>query len=154
MNKTQKLKSIILDNYKSINKFAEVCDIPTSTLRSALDNDIGGMAVDRVIKICDILNIDVKTFEPIVEFTTRNTISISENKLLHSFNKLNDLGKNEAIKRVDELTYINKYTEIESNQRCLSYLSPVAAHDDNLTVEEKNRMDEIITKKLKDLGKL
>ena len=85
-----------------------------------------------------------------------DAISIEEHKLLKNFNKLNKTGKDEAIKRVEELTYINKYidaneTKVDENS---SYLNPVAAHDDNLTIEEKNRMDEIILKKLKELGKL
>lgn len=51
--KSEKLKSAILSQYKSIRKFSEAVDIPNSTIVSALDNGIGGMAVDKVIKICD-----------------------------------------------------------------------------------------------------
>ena len=84
------------------------------------------------------------------------TLSNKEETLLHNFNKLNDIGKNEAIKRVEELTYISKYSNSNNIKvdEDSSYLNPVAAHDDNLTSEEKNRMDEIILKKLKELGKL
>ena len=79
-------------------------------------------------------------------------ISLNEKNLLSKFNELNDLGKREALKRVDELTYINKYTNIDLKQTDdLSYLNPIAAHDDDLTDEEKNRMDEIIAKKLEKL---
>lgn len=35
----------------------------------------------------------------------------SEDELLESFFQLNDMGKHEAIKRVEELTLIKKYTE-------------------------------------------
>ena len=45
--------------------------------------------------------------------------------LLNNFNKLNDLGKSEAIKRVRELSLIEKYT-IENNK---PYLLPNAAHE-------------------------
>lgn len=140
MNKTEKLKSIILSQYNSIREFSKVVDIPSSTLTSALDKDIGGMAVDRVIKICEKLNIDVKTFEPL---SGSDLVAISEKKLLCKFKKLNNIGKQEAIKRVDELTHINIYSDNCCKSE-LSYLDPVAAHDDNLTLDEKENMNNII----------
>ena len=147
MNKTQKLKKIILSRYGSISEFSKIVDIPTTTLRSALDKDIGGMAVDRVIKICDILNIDVKTFKPIEDISS-NMIHNQEKLLFENFNKLNNVGKNEAIKRVEELTYISKYSSFVTRD-CHSYLAPIAAHDDNLSEEEIKLMNEVINKKLK-----
>lgn len=65
MTKTEKLKHIILSKYNSIREFARIAEIPSTTLTSALDKDIGGMAVDRFIKICEILNVDIKTLEPL-----------------------------------------------------------------------------------------
>ena len=65
MTKTEKLKRIILDRYGSIREFSKIIEIPSTTLTSALDKGIGGMAVDRIIKICDTLDIDIKTFEPL-----------------------------------------------------------------------------------------
>ena len=41
--------------------------------------------------------------------------------LIHIYDKLNDLGKHEALKRVEELTFIDKYVDTE-------YLMPIAAH--------------------------
>ncbi len=63
MNKEEKLKKAILSNYKSIREFARIADIPNTTIVSALDNGIGGMAVDKVLKMCDILHLDVNTFD-------------------------------------------------------------------------------------------
>ena len=62
MDKTEKLKHIILSKYNSVREFSKIVEIPSTTLTSALDKGIGGMAVDRIIKICDVLNIDIKTF--------------------------------------------------------------------------------------------
>ena len=45
--------------------------------------------------------------------------------MLSNFNKLNTTGKDEAIKRVAELTEINKYTSKEDKD----YLIPCAAHN-------------------------
>ncbi|MPM62042.1 hypothetical protein SDC9_108908 [bioreactor metagenome] len=122
MNKTEKLKNIILNRYGSIREFSKIVEIPSTTLTSALDKGIGGMAVDRVIKICEILDINIKTFEPLKP--TNKNLAKNEERLLSNFKKLNDLGKNEAIKRVEELTEINKYIDEEKE-----YLKPLAAHD-------------------------
>ncbi|CEN21242.1 hypothetical protein [Paraclostridium sordellii] len=148
MNKTKKLKDIILSQYSSIREFSKAVEIPSTTLTSALDKDIGGMAVDRVIKICDALSIDVKTFEPI---SKNDPVSISQKKLVEKFNVLNKVGKQEAIKRVEELTHINKYIDDLSlqDETKVSYLDPIAAHDDNLTRTEKELMNQIIQNKIK-----
>lgn len=85
MTKTEKLKHIILSKYNSIREFARIAEIPSTTLTSALDKDIGGMAVDRVIKICEILNVDIKTLEPLEQnhenlFKEETTKSKATNK--------------------------------------------------------------------------
>lgn len=150
MDKTKKLKNIILNKYSSIREFARIAEIPSTTLTSALDKDIGGMAVDRVIKICEILNIDIKTFDPIesninsmdqqyIEKEEKeNAISIKDRKLLNNFNKLNEVGKDEAIKRVSELTLIPSYIKDQS----ASDIKTIAAHNDHLT--EHGEMDKVM----------
>ena len=50
------------------------------------------------------------------EFNKNHNKNFYENKLMNSFNKLNDEGKNEAIKRVDELTELNKYKKQEDTK--------------------------------------
>ena len=74
-----------------------------------------------------------------------------------------DEGKNEAIKRVDELTELSKYKK-ENNNKIVEisakkkeiwqeeekeHLMPIACHDDNLTEEEKNTMNDIINNFIK-----
>lgn len=66
-----------------------------------------------------------------------NIISIKESKLINIFNKLNITGKEEAIKRVSELTEINKYTQTEDK----SHLIPFAAHAKIGAVEEDYNHD-------------
>ncbi len=69
-------------------------------------------------------------------------LSKDEQILLCNFNKLNDLGKNEANKRVAELTEISKYTLQHT-------YTTIAAHDDDLTEDEKIEMDRRIFEVLK-----
>lgn len=86
-----------------------------------------------------------------------------ENELTSSYNKLNDLGKKEAVKRVEELTHIDKYknakvTELPKKKEIWEeegkeHLMPIACHDDGLTDEEKKNMDDKISQFLKKLNK-
>lgn len=87
-----------------------------------------------------------------------------EKMIFNTLNKLNELGKQEVIKRVEELTYITKYkkeednkiVELHKNKKEASekedkgHLIPIAAHDDNLSDKEKENMNNIINDFLKD----
>lgn len=64
-------------------------------------------------------------------------ITEKEKELLSYYNQLNDLGKDEAIKRVSELTELPKYcnvfelsTKKENVKEDKNYLEPFAAHAD------------------------
>ena len=54
--KAKLLKKEILSQYKSVRQFAMEMSIPYSTLVTALDRGIDGMAYGTVIRICDKLN--------------------------------------------------------------------------------------------------
>lgn len=62
------------------------------------------------------------------------------NNLISKFEQLNINGKNEAIKRVEELTYIPKYQKEEQDD----FLMPIAAHNDNYSEEQLKLMQEDI----------
>lgn len=159
MDKTEKLKHIILSKYNSIREFAKIAEIPSTTLTSALDKGIGGMAIDRVIKICEVLNIDVKTFEPINTSPQKINLSSEETKLLDNFNKLNDLGKKKVIDYTADLSDNIKYTKNDNVTELITatkeepklqdMFTTIAAHDDDLTEDEKAEMDRRILEALK-----
>ncbi|CEQ14816.1 HTH-type transcriptional regulator [[Clostridium] sordellii] len=73
-----------------------------------------------------------------VNIKNKDTISIKERKLLNSFNNLNETGKDEAIKRVSELTLIPSYIK----EQPASDIKTIAAHNDHLT--EHGEMDKIM----------
>ena len=58
MNREQRLRNLILDQYTSLRQFAIKADIPYSTLTTLLSRDIGGASFDLVILICKKLGID------------------------------------------------------------------------------------------------
>lgn len=98
----------------------------------------------------------------LIEFAKNHNKNFYENNLLNNFNQLNDEGKKEAIKRVNELTELSKYkkennkvVELTRNNKEIweepgkEHLMPIACHDDNLTDEEKNIMNEKINEYIK-----
>jgi hypothetical protein len=139
MDKTEKLKQIILSKYSSIREFAKIAEIPSTTLTSALDKGIGGMAVDRIIKICEVLNIDIRTFDPISDCLNKG-LSERENIILENYNKLNNLGKEKLIEYSNDLIDTPKYMDVKNNVTELitatrtefdekPHLMPIASHD-------------------------
>lgn len=69
--------------------------------------------------IADYFGVTLDYFLGIEQYDV--SISEDEKELLNNYDKLNDLGKHEALKRVEELTFIDKYVDTE-------YLMPIAAH--------------------------
>ena len=63
MTKAEILKREILSQYKSVRQFAIDMSIPYSTLVTALDRGIEGMAYGTVIKMCDRLNLNPVDFQ-------------------------------------------------------------------------------------------
>lgn len=81
-------------------------------------------------------------------------VTNDELELLNNYNKLNDLGKKEASKRVSELTEIIKYSKSSDatthNKITYEDFDIVAAHNDDLTAAEIAEADRRI---LEDLNK-
>lgn len=81
---------------------------------------------EKVDKIMDTLLVSTKTQQKVLDLqyfaaTPDETIidtaeSILLNDLVNDFDKLNPLGKEEACKRVNELTQIDRYTSIEYDE--------------------------------------
>ena len=58
MNREERLRNLILDEYVSLRQFSLEADIPYSTLMTMLSRGIGGASFDVVIRICRKLDID------------------------------------------------------------------------------------------------
>lgn len=108
MNKSEKLRGIILSRYKSIREFAKIANIPNSTIVSALDRGIGGIAVEKMIVICDLLEIDIKTLEPVAPYS----LSQTDITLFEKLKKLDDTDKYKVIGYIDATLNQTKYTRI------------------------------------------
>lgn len=65
MDSSQIIKDEIAKKYESTRAFSRACDIPHGTLVSALNNGIESMSYGRVKKICECLDLDLNSFEPL-----------------------------------------------------------------------------------------
>lgn len=116
-SKSEKLKNIIKSQYPSIRSFADAVGIPYTTLVTALKNGIGGMAVEKVILICEKLNIDIQTFDSI---STKDTDSFPilpvEKELIKKFRALDERGKKSVYETLErELKYVTENQEQSEN---------------------------------------
>ena len=66
MTKAEILRKEIKKNYRSVRKFAMEMGIPYSTLVTALDRGIEGMAYGTVIRMCEKLNLNPRSYTRIL----------------------------------------------------------------------------------------
>lgn len=79
-----------------------------------------------------------------------NELSKDKKHLIEIYEKLNDIGKKEATKRIEELSQIPQYY---NDPKTLQDLNPVllAAHNDDLSEEENNEADKRILEAIKNM---
>ena len=140
-----KIKKRRTDLNMSYQELANKTCLSKSTLQRYETGAIKNMPIDKLEILASALNVSpayLMGWENVDiqnELNkTENTISIKERKLLNSFNNLNETGKDEAIKRVSELTLIPSYIK----EQPASDIKTIAAHNDHLT--EHGEMDKIM----------
>lgn len=107
MTKSQLLKKEILNQYKSVRQFSLDMKIPYSTLVTALDRGIEGMAYGTVIAICDKLNLNPVTFQPLENANLSETLL--ENRVMQNYVKMNNEGREKFIELMEDFATIKKY---------------------------------------------
>lgn len=110
MNKSELLKERILEEYKSVRQFSTKLDIPYSTLASALDNKIEGMAYGTVLKMCEDLDLNPVDFMPL-DATEGAGRSLFGKRMYDRFEKLNKLGRKRIEEQLEDMIQLKKYTE-------------------------------------------
>lgn len=121
MNIYERIKNRRKELGLSVEYVAEALKVNRATVYRYESSDIEKLPTSILLSLSKVLQ-TTPTYLMGLEADIEN-LSKDEKKLLKDFNKLNQFGKKEALKRVGELTEIGKYTEDKS------YLEPVAAHD-------------------------
>ena len=112
MTKAEILKTEILTQYKSVRQFAIEMEIPYSTLVTALDRGIEGMAYGTVIRMCDKLNLNPVDFSPLDKKSPLGCM-ILENRVMQYYIKLNKTGRKKALELMEDYAQLEKYQAAE-----------------------------------------
>jgi hypothetical protein len=108
MTKAEILKKEILRQYKSVRQFALEMGIPYSTLVTALERGIDGMAYGTVIKMCDKLSMNPVDFSSLERDTNLGEVLL-ENRVMQYYVKLNQEGRDKILSLMDDYVQIDKY---------------------------------------------
>ena len=108
MTKAAILKTEILKQYKSVRQFAIEMEIPYSTLVTALDRGIEGMAYGTVIRMCDKLNLNPVDFSPLNQKSLLGG-KIMENRVMQYYVKLNKVGRKNVLDLMEDYVQLDKY---------------------------------------------
>lgn len=108
MTKAEILKKEILGQYRSVRQFALEMGIPYSTLVTALERGIEGMAYGTVIKMCDKLSLNPVDFSSLERDTSLGA-QLLENRVMQYYVKLNQTGRDKILELMDDFVQIDKY---------------------------------------------
>lgn len=106
--KAEILKGVILSRYKSIRQFAVAMNIPYSTLITALERGVDGMAYNTVIRICEALSLNPLDFSPLEETNTLSS-QITTRRVMEKYWKLNKTGRKKVLDIMEDYTRIPDY---------------------------------------------
>ena len=104
----QEMKGVILSRYKSIRQFAVTMNIPYSTLITALERGVDGMAYSTVIRICEALALNPIDFTPLDEGNSLSS-QIQTRRVVEKYWKLNKNGRKRVMEIIDDYTLIPEY---------------------------------------------
>ena len=106
--KAEILKGVILSRYKSIRQFAVEMGIPYSTLITALERGVDGMAYSTVIRICEALSLNPIDFSPLDEEDALSS-QIATKRVMERYWKLNKAGRKRILDIMDDYLLIPDY---------------------------------------------
>ena len=109
VTKAEVLKRVILSQYKSVRQFAVEMDIPYSTLVTALERGVEGMAYNTVIRICEALSLNPIDFTPLEEGEGLS-VQITTKRVMEKYGRFNRDGRRKILEILDDYSQIEQYT--------------------------------------------
>lgn len=114
--KAEILKKEILRQFRSVRAFALEMEIPYSTLVTALERGIEGMAYGTVIRMCDRLSLNPVDFTSLERDASLGA-QLLENRVMLNYMKLNDDGRAKILDLMDDFAQIEKYKAIKKKTK-------------------------------------
>lgn len=128
----------------TLEEVGNLCGVGKSTVRKWENGLINNMGRDKIVSLAKALKVS-----PLYILQTEcseRILSKYDMQLLNLCDLLNDLGKEEAGKRVEELTCIDKYVTSIKKESLMPILK--AAHNDHADLQEQQ---ELMEEDLKDM---
>jgi len=85
-------------------------NIPYSTLITALERGVDGMAYSTVIRICEALSLNPLDFTPLEEGNSLSS-QIATRRVMEKYWKLNKNGRKKVLDIMEDYTHIPEYLE-------------------------------------------
>lgn len=159
-NIMNRIQSRRLELKLSYQDLASKTNMSKSTLQRYETGSIKNMPVDKLGIIATALDVSPLWLLGFDENENNNKLSDEEQQHIEDLRKLNNLGKNKVINYTKDLIEMPKYqkdnvTDLPKREKQIweepgkEYLMPIACHDDGLTDEEKENMNNIIDNFLK-----
>lgn len=159
-NIMNRIQSRRLELKLSYQDLASKTNMSKSTLQRYETGSIKNMPVDKLGIIATALDVSPLWLLGFDENENNNKLSNEEQNHIEDLRKLNNLGKNKVINYTKDLIEMPKYqkdnvTALHKREKQIweepgkEYLMPIACHDDGLTDEEKENMNNIIDNFLK-----
>lgn len=108
MTKAEILKKEILTQFRSVRQFSMEMNIPYSTLVTALDRGIDGMAYGTVIKICEKLSLNPVDFSSLERDASLGALLL-ENRVMQNYLSLNQEGREKVLELMEDFAQLDKY---------------------------------------------
>ena len=108
MTKAEILKKEILTQFRSLRQFAIEMEIPYSTLVTALERGIEGMAYGTVIRMCNRLRLNPIDFTSLERDASLGA-QLLETRVMQNYMKLNKVGREKVLELMDDFAEIEKY---------------------------------------------
>lgn len=118
MEMGQKIYNLRIQKGLTLEELGNMVGVGKSTVRKWENGMIANMKRDKILKVSEVLD---TTPAYLMGWKEEEQTQKESPKIMHHYNQLNDLGKHEAEKRVEELTFLPQYT-----------LEVKAAHNDHL----------------------
>lgn len=130
MDMGQKIYNLRIQKGLTLEELGNMVGVGKSTVRKWENGMIANMKRDKILKVSEVLD----TTPAYLMGWKEDPIQRESPKIMQYYEQLNDIGKQEAEKRVEELTYLPHYT-----------LEIKAAHNDHINEPgELERMQEDI----------
>jgi hypothetical protein len=112
VTKAEILRKEILRQHKSVRSFALELGIPYSTVVTALDRGVEGMAYGTVMKMCEELSLNPVDFSYLEKDASLSAL-VLENRVMQNYMKLNEEGKEKILALMDDFAQIEKYKAVK-----------------------------------------